>query len=337
MKTSGDCVENYCFKRKNIIYDPADIDAANKRLSGRPASEVPAAPQKCRPDPEPTKPCDASSEIDSGARFAGLTGQVEVAKDCDLEEWRLARMETVLFVLMHIRTQEESYADISFADMSRYMLKPESEVVVTTPPEKESKIKLVMGNIWVNIKKMVTTGSMDIEMCQAAATIKGTTLVCSESGKTSTVKVIEGKVEFTAKANGQKVTLTKGQTISATSAGLGPVSTFDIAAEQATWKQPARNSDVRRGIAGAYFVSALGPGGAVLPPHRTPWQFREDGTVEAVGFWKGVWTKKDEESIRVTITVQNTRDEFDVRFEDGGRVMKAFKDGTLYRQGVRRD
>jgi len=135
----------------------------------------------------------------------------------------------------HIRTQEDSSAVISFADMSTFVLKPESEVVVATPPQKDSKLKLVGGNIWANIKHMMKEGSLEIEMNQAAASIKGTTFVASEKDGVSTLQVIEGSVEFTSKATKQKTTVNGGLSVAATKSGLGSLAPIDVKAVTAEW------------------------------------------------------------------------------------------------------
>ena len=177
---------------------------------------------------------------DTGMRFSGMTGQVEYllpGKDpTDEDNWKLAKLNDAYFPPgTHVRTQEDSSAILSFADMSTFVLKPESEVILATPPGKDSKIKMVAGNIWVNVKKMVLEGSMEIEMNQAVAGIKGTTLVLSDDGKTSTLKVIEGKVSFTSKSNGEKVNVVTGSMVSSSSTGLGNIETFDVVKETADW------------------------------------------------------------------------------------------------------
>ena len=62
--------------------------------------------------------------------------------------------------------------------------------------------------------------------------IKGTTFILQEDGNFSTLKVIEGSVEFTAKADGKNVTVNAGEMITASEIGLGSKTTFDAEAEQ---------------------------------------------------------------------------------------------------------
>lgn len=52
---------------------------------------------------------------------------------------------------------------------------------------------------------MTKDGKMEISTTQAVAGIKGTTLVLTDDGQHSTLKVIEGTVEFTSLTNGKKL------------------------------------------------------------------------------------------------------------------------------------
>ena len=178
---------------------------------------------------------------DTGARFTGLNGQVEVFSECmdgdinDPNAWRFAKREMVLYADDHIKTGEDSDVVLGFADMSTFMMKQETHIVLATPPDKDSKLKLLAGNLWTNFKLMIKDGSMEIEMNQAIAGAKGTTFVCSSDGKTSTTQVIEGKVEVTGRSDGKTTLLSSGQQVAATSSGLGTPTSFDTTAVQAEW------------------------------------------------------------------------------------------------------
>ena len=67
--------------------------------------------------------------------------------------------------------------------------------------------------------------------------------------------------------------------------------------------------------------------------HPVHWQFRADGTVEAPGLWKGVWSKV-EDGYQVTITHQGVSDVFLVKFSADGQSFTAYKNGGVYRRGV---
>lgn len=172
---------------------------------------------------------DASSLEDSGARFSSMTGEVETRHEND-SEWNFAKLDTVLYVLDHVKTGEESQAIIGFADLSTFLLKEESEIVVTTPPKKDSKLKLVGGKIWVNVKKMVTEGTMEVEMSQAIAGSRGTRFILTETGSESKLEVTEGTVAYRSKSDGTEVLVSAGESVTASASGLSEKTHFDPAA-----------------------------------------------------------------------------------------------------------
>jgi hypothetical protein len=170
--------------------------------------------------------------IDSGARFAGLTGQVDIIFNG--KRWA-AKMGDVIPVSAVIVTEEDSSAIISFIDMSTFVVKPETNIIVSAPPEKDSKLKLVAGKIWANVKKMAKDGTMEIETNQAVSGIKGTTFVCEEKNGISVLKVIDGTVDFKSKTNGNIVKVNAGEMVKATTNGLSEIAKFDIAEESESW------------------------------------------------------------------------------------------------------
>ncbi|MCC6148564.1 MAG: FecR domain-containing protein [Anaerolineaceae bacterium] len=194
---------------------------------------------------------------DSGVRFSDLSGQVEVCFPLgfdeygkpvyDEEAWTFAELDMKLPYATKIKTTSSgthsSVFMLSYPDMTIFITKGDEDIwqlesdPAVDPEKKTSHLKLLTGNLWVNIKKMVKDGSMDIEMSQAVAGIKGTTFVLEEDGTTSTLKVIEGTVSFTSKATGESVMVTGGETVSATKDGLGDLKPFDADAETASWAE----------------------------------------------------------------------------------------------------
>jgi hypothetical protein len=174
--------------------------------------------------------------VDTGCRFAGLSGQVEVRPGFDEDAWDFAEMGMILYTEDHIKTGPRSGAIISFQDLSTYVMKSDSEIILATPPEKETKLQLVAGNLWVNVKKLIKDGTMEITMNQAVSGIKGTIFVCEETGTTSTIKVIEGEVAFTDN-NGKTISVGSGKKVSATNSGMSEIESFDIKAEQEAWAE----------------------------------------------------------------------------------------------------
>lgn len=191
-------------------------------------------------DTDETVSSDEESKKDSGVRFSGLNGQIEVYLPGS-KTWTLAKWDQEIPVGTRIKVgnedgDDESSAVLSFADMSTFVLRSGSEIVITGPPNKKDRASLVRGSIWANVKKMIKDGSMDIKMNQAVASIKGTTFVLEETGSSSTLKVIEGIVDFKSKKDGKIIKVNAREKIVATKDGFEDKTNFDADKENADWK-----------------------------------------------------------------------------------------------------
>jgi hypothetical protein len=174
---------------------------------------------------------------DSQARFESITGAVEVSCDPDEFDWDRATPRTVLYVEQHVATRQNSNATIRFGDMNTWVLKEETEIVIKSPPALKTKLELVIGKMWINVKKILKDGSMEIETSQAVTGIKGTTFVLEHRDDQTILKVISGTVSFTSKANGKNVDVQPGEQVVANSQGLSEVTKFDLASERAAWQE----------------------------------------------------------------------------------------------------
>lgn len=73
----------------------------------------------------------------------------------------------------------------------------------------------------------------------------------------------------------------------------------------------------------------------IVNRHPVPWVFHAGGVVEAPGLWKGQWVGQ-EDRIEITLAANGVRDIFWVVFDDRMESFTAYKDGQVYRQGVRK-
>lgn len=194
--------------------------------------------------PKPTTPINPTvpkEEVtnpeynDSGIRVSELYGEVLVRRGDNEDGWELVEFGDILYEGDHIKTAEDSECILNMTDMTTFQIKPESEIIITVPSGEDSKLKLVMGNIYTNVQKMVTHGIMEVEMSQVVAGIKGTTFVCEETGNSSTLKVLEGKVTLTAKNGGKSVIVSAGEMATGDSSGNLVKSNFSIAQEALKW------------------------------------------------------------------------------------------------------
>ncbi|MFZ2960447.1 MAG: FecR domain-containing protein [Candidatus Ozemobacteraceae bacterium] len=176
---------------------------------------------------------------DSGARFSSISGQVEIRPEVEAKSWKSAIMEATLNVDDHIKTGEDSSAIIGFADMSTFLLKDESEIIISTPPSKDSKVKLVCGKIWVNVKKMVKDGEMSIEMSQAVAGIKGTNITgqTNPEGTEDRIQVLRGLAEILIKETREIIMLQEGEELIVKAGGKTEKIEINIQAETDKWQK----------------------------------------------------------------------------------------------------
>ena len=174
------------------------------------------------------------------ARFSRMNGQVEILRaGAGPDGWVSAQLDDILDVGDRIKTSEDAHCTIVFANWTTSVIKEESEVIIIEPPmysrPEHQMLGLVMGNIWINVKKMVKDGSMEIDLNQAVAGIKGTTFVASTTKTSSTLKVIEGLVSFKSKANGKILMVGSGESVTASKTGLSAKTRFDVAAISKEW------------------------------------------------------------------------------------------------------
>jgi len=184
-----------------------------KLVAPKPVSGPPMPDQ----NPFKTGPKDGT---DTGVRFGSLSGQVEIVPSGkSRSQAGFAKMSTVIREGDRIITGENSSAIVSFPDLSSVYIPPDSEIIVTSTPTINSKLALVAGNIWVNIKQMWRDGSMQIDMSQAVAGIKGTKLIAQNYPEWCSITVIEGLVTVESKNGrgstqvraGERVTITRSE------------------------------------------------------------------------------------------------------------------------------
>jgi len=174
---------------------------------------------------------------DSGVRFADLFGEVSIRPEAeDDDAYEFAELATVLNNDDRIRTRSQSGAILSFADLSTFVMKEESIIVLDLASQKNSKINLIAGNIWVNVKKMVSDGSMDIEMSQAVAGIKGTNITCSTSRGEDRIQVLRGMAEILIRETRETVIVNEGEELIVRAGGKTEKVEIDVNNEQKKWE-----------------------------------------------------------------------------------------------------
>lgn len=169
-----------------------------------------------------------NQKTDSHIRFNDLYGEVSIRPNCeDDDAYEYAEIETIIYECDRIRTKEESGAILGLEDMSTYCIGPETELVIHTEEKNISKIEILLGTMWSNLKRMAEGKSLEIELSQCCSGQNGTIFAFEETGTESKVWLFAGKVTVTNKKTGKKTVLQPGQNITC-KGGTSDVKTFNI-------------------------------------------------------------------------------------------------------------
>ena len=130
-------------------------------------------------------PVQAKDKIDSKIRFNDFYGEVKIRPNAEADDsYEFVDIDTIIYEDDRIKTEEDSGAILGLGDMSTYVIKPETTLIIHTEENNVSKIEMLNGCIWGNIKKMSEGKSINIEMSQCVAGILGSTVKFStENGK----------------------------------------------------------------------------------------------------------------------------------------------------------
>lgn len=168
---------------------------------------------------------------DSGIRFEELWGEVSFrCNDQDDDAYEFAEYQTVIKELDRIRTEEDSGAKLDVPEWQGcFTIGSESTILIhTKEPRVPSKLEILAGGIWANIKKMAEGKSIELEMSHCVTGIKGTIVAFEERNGKSNVYLFAGSVEVTSKKGKKKVMLKAGQASSVGKDGQVKVQKFDI-------------------------------------------------------------------------------------------------------------
>ncbi len=190
-----------------------EMEVVGRFKVGNTAPEPEPQPQP-KPQPKQESDCNCNPKIDSHIRFNDFYGEVKIRPDCEEDDsYELVDLDTEIYECDRIKTEEESGAILGLEDMSTYVIKPESVLIIHTYEEEVPRIVFIAGAIWGNFKKLAEGKSMKCEMSECVAGILGTIFALEESSQGSKVWVFAGKVEVTNKKTGKKTELNAGQNI----------------------------------------------------------------------------------------------------------------------------
>ena len=187
--------------------------------------------------------CPYCHHKDSKIRFNDLYGEVSIR--CSFEDddaYEYAELDTEIFEDDLIRTKEESGAILGLEDMSTYVIKPESKLIIHTEEDNTSKLEMIAGTMIANLKKLIEGKTLEVEMAQCVCGIEGTIVVFQQKGKESNVWLMAGSVTVKSKKTGKKTKLQPGQRSITGTNGVVQVKSFNI--EEGAKKFGIKMSDI---------------------------------------------------------------------------------------------
>ena len=215
--------------------DPSTICHLTYKIQGRDGSQSKNSGNANKQTTQTKKKdCECSKKpdgdrVDSNIRFNDIWGEVSIRPYWKGDyAYESADFETVIFECDLIKTEEDSGCILGLEDMNVYHVGPETKLLIKTEDPKVSKLEMIVGGIWGNIKKLAEGKSIECEMSHCVTAIKGTIVAFEETGKESRVYLFAGKVEVTSKSSKRKTMLKAGQASIVGSDGKIKVKKFDI-------------------------------------------------------------------------------------------------------------
>ena len=182
--------------------------------------------------------------IDSHIRFNDFYGEVKMRPNwLEDDSYEFVDLDSPIYECYRIKTEEDSGAILGLEDMSTYVIKPESIIIIKNEEKKKNKFLMIMGNMWANVKKLAEGKTLEVEMSQCVAGISGTIVAYEEKNGVSSVYLFAGKVDVTSKKTKKKQVLQPGQTTSVGKDGKIVVKKFNI--EQGAKKFGIPMSEIR--------------------------------------------------------------------------------------------
>ena len=209
---------------------------------------------------------------DSGVRFSGIAGEVEIkfpigydkdgnpVFDEDDDGWRVAKLDMPIPYGAMFRLGERSGIILSFPDMSTFQLTTkdnEARIINISKPKLGPVRLLLLDPLILSVLYGLRTGDLPVVYGQAVAGIKGTTVEFAGDPVRQIIRVHEGQVEVRSRITGETTVISAGQQIVVDWDGLGPVSSFEPAAEEITVPGLVSGSEAGRSTA------TVPPGGQI--------------------------------------------------------------------------
>lgn len=137
----------------------------------------------------------ANVRADSAAKIRRIEGKVSVLRK-GAEKWSDARVDMPLNVGDAVYTRKESFAEVMYNTGEILRMDEETKITINEATSKRSKTSTPIGNIWVNIRKLLSSKKQfELSSPTATAAIRGTVFNMNTKQDSSTdVSVFKGKV-----------------------------------------------------------------------------------------------------------------------------------------------
>lgn len=136
-----------------------------------------------------------SVNAENVAKITTFEGNVSVLKK-GAADWRDAKPGAALEVGDQVYTREESFAEIRYSIGTVLRMDEKTKVTIEESSEKTVRTTSGLGSVWVNMRKLISTGKQfEVATPTAVAAIRGTVFDFSYTPDSATyVNVFEGKV-----------------------------------------------------------------------------------------------------------------------------------------------
>ena len=182
--------------------------------------EQPLATPSSTPIPSPSSSNPASTSVPSPLVVTSVSGTLEMlTPQQNNDAWTQVTNGAKLTEGTKIQTSKNS-ATLKFSQTTTLEMQPKTLIDIQNLEEKYTNFLLQSGEFTGEVATLPAGSSIDVEMSQAIATIKGTIFTVTENGTESRLSVQEGLVSFKSKADGRTVNVSAGQNATATPAGL---------------------------------------------------------------------------------------------------------------------
>jgi hypothetical protein len=138
----------------------------------------------------------ASASAQSAAKISLVEGQVSILKT-GASDWVAARPNMPLAAGDQMYSRDESFAEVIYSNGAILRLAEKTKITIVAASDKSAKVRSGVGEVWVNMRKLVTSTGKEFELSTPTATaaIRGTVFHTATHADSSTdVSVYEGKV-----------------------------------------------------------------------------------------------------------------------------------------------